>query len=282
MAKVDFAPLGAPDCVVNYKELDVMADDWLLGDAFVTATARPAPDPNLVAWWKFDDGSGATAIDSSGKASALTLSGAITWEDGISGGAVHFRGVGSGTGTLGYNANAITVCAWVNHDEFISGQVERYVTVVSEVAVIRKENDGRLHFYIKTGGSLRHLWVPDVLTKGQWHFVVGTWDGLTQRLYIDGVLIAWQRPGGVLGTASSVNVSSSGEPFNGMLDDVRIYNYALTHGEVLSLAGVGTLYVPVPSSAEIYEGEAQGSRVVNFKDYAELMDSWLLEMKYPR
>jgi hypothetical protein len=282
MAKADFAPLGAPDCRVDYKELDVMADDWLLGDALVTAAARPTPDPNLVAWWKFDDGSGATAINSSGTASALTLSGAITWEDGISGGAVHFRGVGSGTGTLGYNANAITVCAWVNHDVFVSGQVERYITVGSEVAVIRKENDGRLHFYIMTGGSLRHLWVSDVLTEDQWHYVVGAWDGLTQRLYIDGVLKAWQRPGGVLGTASSLNVSSSGEPFNGMLDDVRIYDYALTHGEVLSLAGVATLYVPVPSSAEIYEGEDQGSRVVNFKDYAELMDSWLVEIKYPQ
>ena len=282
MAKADFAPLGAPDCRVDYKELDVMADDWLLGDALVTAAARPTPDPNLVAWWKFDDGSGATAINSSGTASALTLSGAITWEDGISGGAVHFRGVGSGTGTLGYNANAITVCAWVNHDVFVSGQVERYITVGSEVAVIRKENDGRLHFYIMTGGSLRHLWVSDVLTEDQWHYVVGAWDGLTQRLYIDGVLKVWQRPGGVLGTASSLNVSSSGEPFNGMLDDVRIYDYALTHGEVLSLAGVDTLYVPVPSSAEIYEGEAEGSRVVNFKDYAELMDSWLVEIKYPQ
>jgi hypothetical protein len=66
-----------------------------------------------------------------------------------------------------------------------------------------------------------------------------------------------------------------------MLDDVRIYNYALTHGEVLSLAGVGTLYVPVPSPAELYEGEAEGSRVINFRDYAGLVDRFLDEDFFP-
>jgi len=281
-AALDYAPeaLGG-DCVINARELEIMTRDWLLGDMVVTAAPRPTPDPNLVGWWKFDDGSGITAIDSSNKASALTLPDTITWEAGISGGAVHFHGVGSGTGAFGYNANAITVCAWVRHDEFISGKVERYVTIESEVAVIRKENDGRLHFYIKTGGNLRHLWVSDVLTKGQWHCVVGTWDGLTQRLYLDGVQKASQSPGGVLGAASGIRVSSSAEPFNGMLDDVRIYNYALTHGEVLSLAGVGTLYVPVPSPAELYGAEAEGSRVINFRDYAGLVDRFLDEDFFP-
>jgi hypothetical protein len=66
-----------------------------------------------------------------------------------------------------------------------------------------------------------------------------------------------------------------------MLDDVRIYNYALTHGEVLSLAGVGTLYVPAPPPAELYEGEAEGSRLINFKDYALLTDRWLEEDFFP-
>jgi hypothetical protein len=280
-AALDYAPeASAGDCVINARELEIMTRDWLLGDVVVTAAARPTPDPNLLAWWKFDDGSGTTAIDSSGKGLSLTLSD-TTWEDGISGGAVHFHGVGQGQGGFGYSGNAITVCAWVRHDEFVSGQVERYVTIESEVAVIRKENDGRLHFYIKTGGSLRHLWVSGGPTIGQWHCVVGTWDGLTQRLYLDGVQRASQRPGGVLGTASGIRVSSSAEPFNGMLDDVRIYNYALTHGEVLSVAGVGTLYVPVPSPAELYEGEAEGSRVINFKDYALLTDRWLDEDFFP-
>lgn len=144
----------------------------------------------LVGWWKFDDGSGTTAIDSSGNGFDIPLYN-TTWEDGVLGGAVHFHGVGNGfVGNFKYSDNAITVCAWVWHDAFIIGQIERYVTVNSSVAVIRKLANGKLHFYIKTDGTLRHLSVGDVLTEGQWHHVTGTWDGLTQRLYIDGVEIA--------------------------------------------------------------------------------------------
>ncbi len=197
---------------------------------FQTSIANAA-DPSLVGWWKCD-GSGTTAIDSSGNGFDIPLHN-TTWEDGVFGGALHFHGVGYGyVENFNYSDNAITVCAWVRHDAFRIGKIERYVTVAPEVAVIRKEGDGQLHFYIKTDGNLRHLWVGDVLTEGRWHHVAGTWDGLTQRLYIDGVEIANQVPGGVLGNTSNVEMSSGGEPFNGMLDEVRIYNRALTQNGI--------------------------------------------------
>jgi hypothetical protein len=201
---------------------------------FQTSIASAA-DPNLVGWWKFDDGSGTTAVDSSnsGFDIALRNTRTTTWEDGVFGGALHFHGVGYGSvENFDYSDNAITVCAWVWHEAFRIDEVERYVTVGWDVAVIRKESYGALHFYIETDGVLRHLWVSDVLAEGQWHHVVGTWDGLTQRLYIDGMEIASQVPGGVLGVAPFVEISSRDEPFNGMLDDVRIYNRALTQNEI--------------------------------------------------
>ncbi len=198
------------------------------------------PDAScLLAHWKLDDGSGNTAIDSSDNGFDITLDN-TTWEEGVFGGAVHFHGVGYGdVWDFNYSENAITVCAWVWHDEFRIEQIERYVTVGQGIAVIRKEYDGRLHFYIDTGGNyFQHLWVDDVLTVGQWHHVAGTWDGLNQRLYIDGVEIASQAPGGVLGQTSHVMISSGGEPFNGMLDDVRIYDCALDENQIKSLIGV--------------------------------------------
>ncbi|MHC4643794.1 MAG: LamG domain-containing protein, partial [Planctomycetota bacterium] len=199
-------------------------------------------DPSPVGWWKFDDGSGNTAIDSSGNGFDITLHNA-TWEDGVFGGAVHFHGEGSGgVENFRLSDNAITVCAWVRHDAFRIGEIERYVT--AHPAVIRKDwehYNGRyhrtLHFYIITDGNHRHLWVGDVLTEGLWHHVAGTWDGVTQRLYIDSVEIASQVPGGVLGDTSRVVISSGDEPLNGMLDDVRIYNKALSAFEVSNLAG---------------------------------------------
>ena len=208
----------------------------------------------LTGWWKFDESFGNTAIDSSGNGFNIRLSN-TTWENGLSGNAVHFHGRGSGNSeNFRYNDNAITICAWVWHDTFRINKVERYVTVAPEVAVIRKEGDGQLHFYVKTGGNLKHLWVNNVLTEGQWHYVVGTWDGSNQRLYIDGEEIAGQVQAGVLGNTSNVGVSSGDEPLNGKLDEIRIYNHALTRADIHVLMHGqerSSAYNPIPVDGAI-------------------------------
>jgi len=240
-----------------FKKLIYMISFVLVLGLVVTGIAKAA-DPDIIGWWKLDEGSGDTAIDSSGNGFDITLQNSM-WEDGLFGGAVHFRGVGYGSiGSFNYSDNAITVCAFVWHDAFRSGQVERYVTMAPEVAVIRKETDGRLHFYIKTDDNLRHLWVSDVLTESRWYHVAGTWDGLTQRLYIDGVEIASQTPGGVLGDTSSVTVSSGDEPLNGMLDEIRIYSRALMEQEIKGvMLGGGAEYpfasTPNPEDGALHE-----------------------------
>jgi len=217
----------------------------------VLTSVAKAADPDLVGWWKLNEGSGNTAIDSSGNGFDIPLQNS-RWENGLFGGAVHFRGEGEGRlDGFNYSNNAITVCAWVWHEAFVIGNQERYVTVSSEVAVIRKESDGRLHFYIKTGGSLQHLRVSDVLRERQWHHVAGTWDGLTQRLYYDGVEIASQAPGGVLADTSGVRLSTASESINGMLDDVRIYTRALMPEEIEEvMKGIPPGLASTPSPAD--------------------------------
>ena len=51
-----------------------------------------AADPSLVGWWKFDDGSGTTAVDSSGNGNHATLIGTVEWVEGILAGGLHFDG----------------------------------------------------------------------------------------------------------------------------------------------------------------------------------------------
>ena len=51
---------------------------------------------DLILHWKFDEGSGNTAMDSSGNGFDILLPDTTTWEDGLFGGAVHFHGVGEG------------------------------------------------------------------------------------------------------------------------------------------------------------------------------------------
>ncbi len=104
---------------------------------------------------------------------------------------MNFHKTGYGRDTaFTFTGNAITLGTWVRHDAFAGNAVERYVTIGGEVAVIRRNGDGRLHFYITVGGAFSHIYVADVLKEAEWHYVVGTWDGTTQRLYFDGAEIA--------------------------------------------------------------------------------------------
>jgi hypothetical protein len=140
-------------------------------------------------------------------------------------------------------------------------------------------------------------------------------DGLcTGEFYGDGVLIdrifGQQRHSG---SATGVNIGSASDGSSGfanaIYDDFRVYDYALSENEIASLAGLGgaaptgnmllhykfdetsgltaknsstyVFYRPLISAAELYASEAQGSRVVNFRDFAVFSDSWLEEQLWP-
>jgi TolA-binding protein len=233
----------------RFKKLRVLLAMLVIG--LSTGVARAG----LVGYWNLDEDSGNIAFDSSGNGFNIKLTNAV-WEKGVFGSAVNFHGMtGTGTGIFRYRDNAITVCAWVRHDAFRIGKIERYVTVAPEVVVIRKEANGAIHFYLKLNGNLCHLQVSDILTENRWHHVAGTWDGLNQRLYLDGMEIASQELNGVLDDASNVMISSDGdESFKGMLDDIRIYNQALDEGEIERLYNRSLAsFVPKGYVAELTE-----------------------------
>ena len=70
------------------------------------------------------------------------------------------------------------------------------------------------------------------------------------------------------------------------MDDVRIYSRALSQAEIAYLADEspddGELYIPVASATNIHDEEPQGSKAVNFKDFAVLVESWLNELLWPQ
>jgi hypothetical protein len=81
------------------------------------------------------------------------------------------------------------------------------------------------------------------------------------------------------------NNGSSPESFWGYIDEVRIYDRPLEPNEIAYLADTtpadGNLMIPIPSAAEVYKEEPEGSRVVNFRDFALLTDLWLQEEYWP-
>ena len=80
---------------------------------------------------------------------------------------------------------------------------------------------------------------------GRWHQVVGVYDGLWMYLYVDGVLDISSQASGEIATntwsvliGANEEITAQGEPdrsFNGLIDDLRIYDYALTEGEIKKL-----------------------------------------------
>ena len=75
-----------------------------------------------------------------------------------------------------------------------------------------------------------------------WHHLAYTYDGTTHILYIDGVEQATSTSVGQTGTVTSVQIgaaSNYSEYFNGRIDEVRIYNTALTAAQISALYNQG-------------------------------------------
>jgi hypothetical protein len=114
-------------------------------------------------------------------------------------------------------------------------------------------------------------------------------DNTTVSIYLDGRVIGANTA--VTLTPSDIGATSQNwlgrsqysadGYYNGLLDDFRIYDYALSHGEILSTAGMVTLYVAVTSPSNVSDIEPVTQKKVNFKDYSELVLRWLDETEWP-
>ena len=132
-------------------------------------------------------------------------------------------------GSTGFTASNVTVESWVKQDS-ASTAVRRYVTLSSEIAVIRQDSgaSGQFKWYIKTGGVIRAMTVNGVVDT-DWAYWAGTWDGTTMRAYKDGSEIGTPNvPGGALNTGAGMSINSATENFEGLQDEIRVSTTART------------------------------------------------------
>jgi tetratricopeptide (TPR) repeat protein len=206
---------------------------------------------HMVALWKLDESSGSAAADSSGNNCAGTLTGNPQWQPsgGKLGGALEFDGDGDyvkiGNEAIFDFTNEITVAAWVN----IATVPEMWTAIVTKgnsagrLSTCREER--KFHFNVAAYGlGLTHVHGEEEVGKGEWHHVCGTYDGAYVRLYIDGV----EDPASRLNVAYSGRITSNdfdvcigenseepGRYWHGLIDDVRIYSYALSQQEIKAI-----------------------------------------------
>ncbi len=116
-------------------------------------------------------------------------------------------------------------------------------------------NGPSLRFRLQTGGTTSELSTgPSSLFGGVWYHIVATYDGVTMRVVLNGALMASAPKSGSIGlhpqSPASIGALSTGtQPYSGWIDDVRIYDRALTDNEILELL-FGSMYTSI--------NEAQG------------------------
>jgi hypothetical protein len=288
-AALDYAPAGTPggDCKVDYKELDLMSGDWLEFDYNV---APIPPDPcGLAIWLKFEG----DLTDSSVNGRDGTAVGAPTYPAGKDGQAVDLNGAGDAIhfnhGTIATDAYSMTFWHYPRNLPFTTDYRALMHTDVWSAGAIHlhlRANTSIVNFDWNGGVNVTASAVP--LVSNEWYHVAMSADrtgaSAEAKIYINGNLEASNT-----GTASALILGpfcigayqQNSRWVDGMFDDFRVYTYALSHNEVLSAGGLGTVYVPVTSPANISDDEPVLEKVVNFKDYAALMDRFLDEDFFP-
>ena len=156
-------------------------------------------------------------------------------------------------------------------------------------------NAGSIHGHLRANTSLfnfdinsgKGITSTTAAVSGQWYHVVATvdFDNGETKIYVDGLLENTNTSGGTatpyIGPLNIGAWQEGSRFFDGLMDDFRIYDYVLTENEVLAVAGLGTIYVPVTSPANVHDLEPITQKKVNFLDYAELTTRWLDEEEWP-
>jgi hypothetical protein len=197
----------------------------------------------------------------------------------------------------------VSVLAWIKYSE--EQDNARIVTKgggdANETYELEVDDDDTVAFYVRDGndddpcGHVGYSEQSDIaMARDEWTHVAGTFDGDTIKCYINGELVAESDDPNLsaipylcqdvndlgIGNRPDANeVKFKKNKFKGMIDDVRIYDCGLSQAEVAWLATDGTGYVPFTSPYDIYGGESP--KVVNMKDFAELLKYWGDETLWP-
>jgi hypothetical protein len=313
-AKADYAPFGYPlsgDCEIDYQEVEIMANTWLAEDAVISPTTNPNIAGGLVAYYRMNEGSGTTINDSTPEPNNGTFSAAgVSWAtpgviiDGNGTSAVSVNGLPGSRISIGTwdpvgPSGGVTLSIWAKWNGSVAtsqgliGKRDGWEDSNSVRFMFEVFGNNQLRFGSFVNGAYSQANIMQT-QRGRWAHIAATVDGNDANnvtFYLNGQDVGTGTCTLGTNTANTMvigntqNADWSNEAFNGELDEVRIYNRALDANEIAYLAdttpGDGSLHVPVPSDAELYEGELEGNRKVNFEDFAVLANIWLTEDMFP-
>ncbi len=189
----------------------------------------------LTASYAFEEGSGTTTADASGSGYHGTLVNGSQWVDGKVGKALQFNGSGQYVDVPGVNdfQGAFTISSWVKFD------------------TVNRSGTSNPIFYLGSAGTNNHIWTGEHQGKPYmgfygndfagntsllpyvWYHLTFVFTGSQKRIYVNGVLDSSQNSTGPTISQSNARIGNAGSAFcQGLLDEVRIYNRALTDAEI--------------------------------------------------
>ncbi|MDD4062224.1 MAG: LamG domain-containing protein [Candidatus Pacebacteria bacterium] len=199
----------------------------------------------LVGHWKFDEGSGTTAYDASGNENHGTLFNGPTWVDGKMGEALDFDGdndyIDLGDVKIPSNLTEVSLGAWVKtpissgHHRVFSKEGVLYVGIYGE----------NISFYSGSGSNWIDIWTGGnfgTISENEWTHITWVKNGTTYKAYKNGNLTGTETGSlDTLGDNTENDVfgqvlpGSTTQSWEGLIDDVRIYNRALSAEEIQDL-----------------------------------------------
>jgi hypothetical protein len=196
----------------------------------------------LVGAWGFEEASGGSATDSSGSGNDGAISGATRTGQGRHGAALSFDGLD----------DLVTVADQASLDLQSAMTLEAWVFPTTSTgwrSVMIKERPGGLvyalygntnanrpsgHLFTSSGAAVAHG--TQRLPVNTWTHLAATWDGTTLRLYVNGTQASSLAAGGTLSnSAGALRIggnSAASQWFTGRLDEMRVYNRALSANEI--------------------------------------------------
>jgi subtilisin family serine protease len=243
--------------------------------------AVPSAPGGLTGQWSFDETAGNTAADSSGNGNPGTLINGPLWNSfGKAGGALSFDGVNDyvslGNPSKLIPANAITMAGWLKLNSVSSNKF-----IISKYDEVAPHNATFLRYQAGAGitcsvGGTSVLGAASIIA-GTWYHAACTYDGSSIRVYINGVQAASLARSGAIGDEAGtdwlIGARTPASPaifVDGMLDDIRMYDLALSATEINQLSS--DTAVPVlgngAPSGSLPEGTAQTTLSVSTSENA--------------
>ena len=193
------------------------------------------------------EGDGGTIQDERHNLDGDLAAGAVRTAGGKYGKGIEFDGSSGmiALGNMNISGPGLTLMAWIRADDFgiYDARIISKATGVQDndhYWMLSTFSNNSIRFRLKAGGSTTTLIsVGGVVSQNQWHHVAAVYNGLEMRIFVDGIMRGSTPKTGQVDSNATVPASIGNQPqgaksFDGTVDEVKFFNYALNNDEIFA------------------------------------------------